>query len=180
MTTIEREMNKQVKTMYDMILGINLNSTLVEGLKKNEKISNCNLLEYDGLGIFKGRNRILKKDKQERVTLKKLIKRFGKKSHTFSIANIQTIHSHKKTFVRDSINLTQKQIFLYVEEDYDESHLVAMYRRYTDVEVVNCKDGRILKIETDQVKTNYLLDKLYFFVDIIWDFFDLISDVLVR
>lgn len=180
MTTITREMEKQIKAMRGSILGINLNSNMIESLKKNENITSCNLLENDGIGLFKGRNRKSKKGKSERVTLKRLIKRFGNKSHNFLIADLKTINSYKKLFMKDSINLTTTKVYLYIEEDFDESHLVAMYKRYTDVEIIECKDGKILKIETENIKTNYILDKVYFVVDIVWDLFDLISDVLVK
>ena len=180
MTTTILELKKHIKKMQGSVLGVNLQPDLVESLKQNKELLSCNLLEYQGINLFKGRNRKAKKGRSEQIVLKKIIKRFGKKSHTYVIGDIKTIQSHKKTFIKDSINLATKGVYLYIQEEYDETHLVAMFKRYTDVEIVPCNDGQLLKVTTENVKTNWLLDKVYYVVDIIWDGIDLISDTLVR
>ena len=92
------------------------------------------------------------------------------------IVNAEDIIPYKNRFVRDSIYITKKSIYLIGNEDV----LLAMYKRYSkQIEKIECLDGVIIKIDVSKSKNNKIKDFLYFIKDSLLDISNAISDFLI-
>lgn len=171
--SLEKQLQKEIKTWRGSVLGIGLQENLKEVIQNNPHIEECNLLELGGT-TKKGKGTFGKT-----ISIKKIKKYFPKKTYRYIIADYQVIAPYKKTFIRDSIRLSNAEVFFYLPLEIEEDHLLAMYRRYVDAEVIPFQDGKIVRVQVDLATTNWVLDKLYFLVDWLWDLGDRISDLFV-
>ena len=67
-----------------------------------------------------------------------------------------------------------------MDKSYDVENIIKRYKRYnTEIEVIKCDDGNIVKINTSKAKNKFLKDKFYFIVDTLSNIADIIGDILV-
>ena len=117
-----------------------------------------------------------KGEKTKKLNIKNLRKKYKKKGLNYMIVNAEDIMPYKNRFVRDSIYITKKSIYLIGNEDV----LLVMYKRYSkQIEKIECLDGVIIKIDVSKSKNNKIKDFLYFVKDNLIDLGNAISDFLI-
>ena len=77
--------------------------------------------------------------------------------------------------------INKKTIYIYVDENYDFSHLETMYKRYNaKIEIEKCSDVFILIIDTSNAKDHKIKNKFYYILDFFYEIFDNIGDFLSK
>ena len=176
---IEKELLKIIKGMKGRLLGIGMDSErLKEGILKNSQIVSCTLLELNqkktGKVFLKE-----KTEKLEKISIKKIQKHFKKKQIEYMICNIEDIKGFLKTFLRDSIDITNQKIYFYGRMDTEE--IIRRYKRYgVSIEEKKYQDGSLLIVDVFDITTHFWRNKGYYFLDSFSDLRNWIADILMN
>lgn len=168
------DLKKYLKKISGKIIGIGIDDiNLVDIIEKNNLVLECDLL--NSISKNKGNSN----GKAKRIQIKKIKKLYYKKTIDYMIINIEEIKKYLKTFIKDSIFLTNKEICYYVKDCYDKDLIVKRYKRYTKkIEVKEYEDGYIIKINTENTKNKFIKDKIYYIQDTLYNISDIIGNVL--
>lgn len=172
---VNSNIKKYIKNMTGKVIGVGIdNKEILETIDKNNKILECDLLNsIDINDSLKGRHK-------KKKYVKKLRKKYKNKKVNYIIVNSNEINRYLKTFVRDSIYINNTEIYYYMDKKYDIENIIKRYKRYnTDIEIIKCDDGNILKINTSKAKNKFFKDKFYYIVDTLNNIADIIGDILV-
>lgn len=171
---VNSNIKKYIKNMTGTVIGVGIdNKEIIETIDKNNKILVCDLLNSINI------NGINKSNKKKKY-VKKLRKKYKKKNVNYIIVNSNEINRYLKTFVRDSIYINDTEIYYYMDKTYDIENITKRYKRYnTEIEVIKCEDGNIIKINTSKAKNKFFKDKFYYIVDTLSNIADIIGDILV-
>ena len=171
---INSNLKKYLKKINGKIIGIGIKEiNLIDIIEKNDAIVECDLL-----------NSISKNDgsdngKSKKISIKKIKKLYRKKSIDYMIINIDEMKKYLKTFIKDSIYLTTKEICYFVTKEYEKDVIIKRYQRYTKkIEVLECDDGYIIRIDIENTKNNFFKDKIYYIIDTLYNLSDIIGDIL--
>ena len=143
----------------------NFSSNFLNKINKNKQIINCHVLSNQG-------DNFINKGLIEVVSLKKLKKRYRKKSIDFMIINYNNIKPFEKYIVRDSIYLVKNQII------YLNSAL-SLKEKYQRINI-KVEGNKNYYISMNGVRFNFIRDYYYFIKDTIKEWFIYASDVLAR
>lgn len=174
---VNSNIKKYIKNMDGNLLGIGIkDESILKEIESNKKIINCDLLNSINKTIkFKSKRKLKKK-----IYIKKLRKKYKKNNIDFLIVNIEEVDNYLKFFIKDSIYITSNNIYYFIPKEYDVDIIIKRYKRYTsDIELIKCDDGIILKINTINTKNNFFKDKIYFIIDTLNNIIDLIADILI-
>jgi CRISPR/Cas system CMR subunit Cmr4 (Cas7 group RAMP superfamily) len=166
----------QIKHLEGRIITIDAEDYLLTAIDKNDAIKEC--IELDSVS---------KDDKwrltlfSKRISSKKMRKKFKKKKIDTIILNNKAMKPMLNTFIRDSIYMTKKTVYIYGSEKESPSEvLIHRYQRYnTKIEKIN-EDGYILKIDTSKAKNNWFKDLGYYILDNWQEFIDMLASYLVN
>ena len=172
---VNSNIKKYIKNMTGTVIGVGIdNKEILETIEKNNKILVCDLLNSVNIED----NLIQKRKKKKYV--KKLRKKYKKKNVNYIIVNSNEINRYLKTFVRDSVYINDTEIYYYMDKNYDIENITKRYKRYnTEIEVIKCDDGNIIRINTSKARNKFFKDKFYFIVDTLSNIADIIGDILV-
>ena len=172
---VNSNIKKYIKNMTGTVIGVGIdNKEILETIEKNNKILVCDLLNSVNIED----NLIQKRKKKKYV--KKLRKKYKKKNVNYIIVNSNEINRYLKTFVRDSVYINDTEIYYYMDKNYDIENITKRYKRYnTELEVIKCDDGNIIRINTSKARNKFFKDKFYFIVDTLSNIADIIGDILV-
>ena len=161
--------------MTGKVIGVGIdNKDFLEIIEKNNKIIECDLLNSINI-----ENDLIQKRKKKKY-VKKLRKKYKKKKVNYIIVNTNEINKYLKVFVKDSIYINNTEIYYYMDKNYDVENIIKRYKRYnTEIEIIKCDDGNIVKINTSKAKNNFFKDKFYYVVDTLSNVADIIGDILV-
>lgn len=167
------------KVVSGNVLGIGVDGEISEILDKNERVTECNLLNSYS---YKTKEEIKEKKKLKKIRVKKIRKVFKKKKVNFIICNIEEIKKYLKTFVKDSIYINKEILYIYnIEDEELKKDLIKKYKRYnTNIEEIKDKKTTILKVDNSKAKTNIFKDNFYMIVDTLVKLFNIISDLLLN
>ena len=170
-------LNKYIKKISGNVIGIGINNDeIINSLKNNDSILNCDLLNSKTIDKSNSKG-----GKTKVISVKKIRKKYRKKTINYMIINIDEINKYLKTFIRDSIYITSNEIIYYMDKKYDIDSLIKKYNRYnTKIEIIRCEDANIIKINSENAKNNYIKDKIYYVVDTANNISDFISDILIN
>lgn len=174
MKKMKNELKIQIDHMDGKILLIgNYDEEIQQLLLKKAAILSCDQLIKKE--VSKNNSQSSGK-KSKTLNIKNLRKKYKKKNLSYMIVNAEDIMPYKNRFIRDSIYITNKSIYLIGNEDI----LLTMYRRYSkQIEKIECLDGMIIKIDVSKSKNNKIKDFLYFVKDNLIDLGNTISDFLI-
>ena len=167
------------KVVSGNVLGIGVDGEISEILDKNERVTECNLLNSYS---YRTKEEIKEKKKLKKIRVKKIRKVFKKKKVNFIICNITEIKKYLKTFVKDSIYINKEILYIYnVEDEELKKELIKKYKRY-NVKIEELKDNKktILKIDNKLSKTNIFKDTFYLIIDTLIQLLNIISDILLN
>ncbi len=173
---LDKRLVSIIKKLNGNLLAFEIdNKKIIDVIDSNNKITNCDLYncwceEDDSKG------------KSKRVFITSLRKRYKKKGNDYIIAFIDNMDKYFKTFIKDSIYINKKDIYLYTyNKEYDLDLIIKKYKRYNvNIEIINLKNGCILKISTSNAKNNRIKDFYYYVYDLLIDIIDSITDILIN
>ena len=171
---MENEIKKIIKKLSGSVLSIGLSENLLSELNNNDKI-----LELDEIGFNdskKGSIKTAKKvKKRKRINIKKLRKIYKKKGTNYIICNYEIIKKYMRFFIKDSVYINNKKLYLYGTSIKEVKQIISKYKRY-NVLVKNTenKDYFVLEIDNTSSKNNIFKDFIYFIIDT----FELVSDLI--
>ena len=156
------------------VLGIGVDEKISQILEQNERVLNCNLLNSEVKTTQQG-----KKERQKKISVKKIRKIFKKKNVDYIICNIEEMKKHLKTFIRDSIYINKDMLYIYnIKDEELKEELIKKYKRYnTKIEEI---DDSTLKIDNSNAKTSIIKDSFYIIIDTLISIFNMISDLLLN
>ncbi len=168
------ELKKIIKTLKGNVIAIGINDEL-SGLIFDNK----NVIKFYSLDNSKEKNN--SKGRSKIVNIRKLRKKFKKNKNDYLIANINELEKYLKYFIRDSIYITNKKVYLYGKLNSEKlSSLCSKYERYNlNIKLNKYKSYFILEINS-KVKSNFFKDKFYFLIDSIDEIIDLITNILIK
>lgn len=85
----------------------------------------------------------------------------------------------KKIFIKDSIYIGKKNIYLYFPKDLSYQEIIEKYNRYyVSIKIINCHDGTILDIDATKAKKNKIKDFFYLIYDYLNEIYNIIGEIL--
>ncbi len=154
--------------------------TVLDELDKNEKIVNLYSMQFNGKKRSKKKEKGKKRDKI--VSIKKIRKIFKKKKIDYIICNIEDINRFLRTFIRDSVYINKKKLYIYGSKNNIDLELIEKrYNRYNVIINITEYDKDVL-IEIDNTKAfnNALKDIFYNIADIFYSIYNAIGDLLIN
>lgn len=172
MKKIENELKQNFSTIIGNLLLIgNYSNTLEKIISNNKNITFCDQLTKNN-NYTTGT-----KGKNKKINIKNIKKHYKKNKINNTVVNFSDVVEYKNTFVRDSIYITKNEIIIIDKENNDL--IYKMYKRYcSNIEIINCLDGRIFKVNTNNYKNNKIKNIFYYLFDILNDILDIISNLL--
>ena len=164
-------MNNELKKIKGTVLGIGLSEKEQMILEKNKDVVECYLLDSNKKGTSKG------KVKTKTINIRKIRKKFRKKSFDYVIANFEELRPYLRSFVKNSIYLNRGKLYYFNISDFELEELEDRYVRY-NAKVEIKKDWVI--IDNSNSKTNIFKNIFYYFCDLVYDVIDLIGRMLVN
>lgn len=175
MNKIDYTMANIVRKLKGKILGFSIeNDKILNELKENANIVEVNILSNNGSS--KGN---IRREKGKTINYKK-VRKFGHNKYDAIICDYNKMDRYKRRFISDSVYLSNSDIYIIISSDLLDV-LVRRYKRYSsEIDVVECKDGYIVKVGVSKSKNGYFKDKFYLALDFLYDVYDFIGDILVN
>lgn len=172
MKKMENELKNIIKTMSGNVLLIgNYSNKLECEIIKNEQILACDQLTNNSSYNSN------EKSKNKKINIKNLKKYYKKKNIKNTIVNFEDVKEYKNTFIKDSSYITKSQIIV-IDKIYNNS-IYKMYKRYcSDIKIIDCLDGRIIKINSSNSKKYIIRNIVYYIIDELTDILNIISNLL--
>ncbi len=168
------------KKIEGNVICVGIDYKLLDGFKNNNHVNVYTIDQAKpGISVSKRKKRTTSSGKT--INIKKLYKYFKRKSIDYIVCDSKEINDYLKYFIRDSIYLNNKKIYLYGnKDDIDIELLNKRYKRYKSIlEVKEYKDSILLVIDTSKSRSNWFMNKIYFILDTLYNLVDFISNVLV-
>lgn len=167
-----------IKKTKGNVLSVCLDKKLMNAFKNNDKINLYSIESNASNSIFKNKRNT---NKGKKINIKKLRKYINKKSVDYMFCNMNEMFSYYKYFIRDSIHLNNNKLYIYASDEIDKDLLIKNYKRYNvKIEYNEYKTGYILIIDNTKSKNKYIMDKLYFIKDTIYNIAEFIGNLLVN
>lgn len=160
------------------VLGIGVDKTISNILNNNSRVLICNLLNSEIESI----NKKGKKQKEKKLRIKKIRKKFKYKNVDFIICNVKEIQKYLKTFVSDNIYINKNITYIYnIIDKEQKEEIIKKYKRYnTKIEEIQDEKSIILKIDNREAKTNIIKDFTYKIIDTLSSMLNIVSDILIN
>ena len=137
-------------------------------IQKNEKVTECFLL--DSIGLEDG----VKGGKSKKISPKKFLKKFGKKSMDVLVVREDRLGSLEKKLLPIFIKITKLKIYLYQIPNVEK--VKKRYKRYRGIWK---EREEYIEVDITKAKQNWFMDKIYYLKDCCMDSIDAISDFLI-
>ena len=169
-------MNKELKGIINKlsgnILGIGLDDDLIKVIKKNDKITECNLLD----SFVKSR---FGKGNSASIRIKKIRATFKRKKVDYIICNYETISKYLDTFVKDSVYINKNKLYFFFILDIEL--LKKRYSRYkTNITEKKYHNSYILVIDNSEAVNSPFKDIYYRLIDFKDKLIEIIGDILMN
>ena len=168
----------EIKNFKGFILGIGrFDDLFLKQIIKNDDISFSILTNssLDGEYVKKS-SKLVDRKKNKEISVRKLRKVFKKNRPNYMIIDINEVYSYLKTFIKDSLYITNKKIYIYTSnKDIDINEIYKLYKRYNKNIVI---DGDYIILDMEGYKNNNIKNFIYYIVDTFVSFYNFISNVL--
>lgn len=170
-------MNQEIKKILKKLQG----AILVVGLDSNEFMKvideNKEIVYCDFLNLISD-NKKEEGSSGQVLNIRKLRKKYKKNKFDYILVEINDVKDYLKYFVKDSIYLCKKKIYIF---NNDCEKLESMYQRYdVDIETKIVKNDRYLIIDVSRASNKLICDIGYFLYDTLVYLVDKLSEVLTR
>lgn len=176
---IKENLKKELKKTKGNILCIGLNDQdLLDTIDKNKNIIKCDILNNNFINKSKD---ISKGPKLKTIYIKNIKNVFKKKRINKIICDYNHIEKFLKTFVKDSIYITNENIVMYGKLNKEEVNKISyLYGRYNIKSIIKGdKNYYIINFRVNNIKTNKIKDCYYMIKDTFVEIRDIITDLLV-
>ena len=168
-----------IKNIDGNVLSICLDDKLTELLLKNKNINLYSIDSNNNSRMIKSKNK-RRTNKGKIINIKKLRKYINKKTVDYMFCNMNEMYSYYKYFIKDSVYLNRKKLFIYINKDFDKDLLIKNYKRYTNnIECNEYKNGYIITIDNSKTKNNLIKDIIYFIKDTFYNLAEAIGNLLI-
>ena len=168
-----------IKKTEGNVLVIGLNDELVDKFKNNNKVNLYAISEFKSNGIFSKPNK-RNTNKGKPINIKRLRKYLNRKSVDFLIINFEEIIKYYKYIIKDTIYLNNNKLYIYSKNNIDKNFIIKKYKRYNvDINITDYKNGYIISIDNTNSKNNLLKDILFFISDTLYNFAEIIGNLLI-
>lgn len=169
-----------IKKTNGNVLTICLDDKLMESFKNNNKINLYAINSNENSGFF-SKNSKRKTNKGKIINIKKLRKHINKKSVDYMFCNMNEIFKYYKYFIKDSVHLNNKKLYIYLDKEQNKDLIVNNYKRYNvQIELKEFKTGYIIIVDNTNSKTNFIKDIIYFIKDTFYNLADIVGNLLVN
>lgn len=172
---MKNDIKKIIDNLSNNIITIDLKEEYKNLILKNNNINNIYELgdiDTDSNKSFSLFNR--------RLSIKDFKKYFKKKKINYAIGDLENIIKYQKTLIRDMISINKNKIYLYGNATTEQiKSLEIKIKRYTNNYNIN-KKGKdyLITIETNNIKSGIIKNKIYYLKDTFTDLSNFISDLL--
>ena len=176
---IEKIMERKIKKLQGSVLGIGIqDENMLKAIDKNKKIVFCDLLlskDIDDNDEEGSSTRF------KQIKFKKLKKYYKKNKIDTTIVNFESILPYHRSFIKNSVYITNKNIWLYSKEESEFlSIYIKRFERYNIELKKENKQNEVLYILNLENKKNYRFKMFYYIYDLLYDIANFISDLLIN
>lgn len=178
--TLINDLKKICKELDGNIITIGLeNKTVVDELEKNNKINSLYSMQFNGKKRSKKQGKRIRRSKT--ISIKKIRKVFKKKRIDYIICNIEDIERFLRTFIKDSIYINKKKLYIYGDKNnIDIDLLEKRYKRYNvKINIIEYSKEVLMEIDTTNAYNNFFKDIFYNISDILYSIYNTIGDLLI-
>lgn len=159
-------------------IGFDEQSLIIKELNKNKNINELIILTNDDKKPKSKKKRSIFSGKQ--INIKKLYKELRRNRYDYLICNFNTIIPFLRSFVKNSIKLSDRVCLFSFETDYDLEQLKYRYARYNaKISTIKQDDRYLFCINNKDVKIGFINSLLYWFKDIAYDITELIANIMI-
>lgn len=174
------KLEELIKKCEGNVLSVCLDDKLINLLNDNKKVNLYSIESNTNVSFFKKKKSKRSTNKGKNINIKKLRKYLNKNSVDYMFCNMNEMFSYYKYFIKDSIYLNRKTLYIYANNDIDKELLIKNYSRYnTKIECTDYKNGYILTIDNKNSKTNLFKDILYLIKDTLYNIAEAIGNLLI-
>ena len=168
-----------IENLKGSLLAIGLfEENLLDAIEKNDNIETCYLLNK--ISLTSKKFSMTKRGKNKKINIKKIKKQFKKKSLNNIICNYNIIKQFYRSFIPNSIYLTNKKIYIYGQRE-DLKKITSKYQRYTNkIKIEKVDEEYLMEIDTSNTKNSFFKDLIYKIKDFSSDFVDILTDILIN
>lgn len=167
-------MNSIINGLSNNVVTLDLDNKYRDMVINNKNI--LNIFELGGSGNGKSFS-FFKKS----LDVDKYNKYFKRKDINYFIGEVSNVLKYKKTLVKDILTTTCDKVYIYSKNKNSLQVLEHIVKRYTkDYEIKKIDRDYILIISCKKVRSNFLINKLYYIKDMFTEFFDFISNILLK
>lgn len=177
--TLKSAINEKIKNIKGNLLLIGIYDQLAFQLvESNDNITDCMIINEKK---FKYNSQDKSRGRLKRFNIKKIRKAFKKKTVENIIINYDEIKRKMHHFIKNSIYISNGNIYIYCNKDEDIDELLLRYKRYdTKINVSNEDEYILVEIDAKNAKNKKLKDIKYYIRDIIYIATDFIGDMLTN
>ena len=176
---MKEELSKIINNLNGFVLCIgDFDDKLIDIFSKNKNITELEILT----NTSKISRKFQKKGGYKKtIYIQKLRKKYKKRNVNYIICDYNNIEEFSKYFVRESIGVSNKEVYIVGDKNLDVNLLKKRFGRYnTKMDEVDTKDGKILKVDVSKAKNNFIKDFFYLISDTLYNLSDYIGEVLAR
>lgn len=169
-----------IKSLKGNILVVELDELLLNKFDKNDEVNLYSISSktIGGIGKVKSKKKVNNKGKT--INVKRLRKYIHKKSIDTIICNMDLMYKYYKYFIKDSIYLSNKMIYIYATNNIDKDFIVEKYKRYNvNIKTNDYKNGYIITIDNTKGVNHFFKDKIYFIKDTLYNIAEAIGNILI-
>lgn len=157
-----------------LLIIIDENDKLANLAQNNSKITYLDIMEK------KAKSKCFGIGKRKTVNIKKLQKKYKKKSIDYLLVDCLAIKKYMQYFIKNSVYINGKELFLFGNlDDVDLDLIIKRYNRYNVKIQKEIFDKQfILIVDNTKSKNNCFKDKWYFIKDTLFIAVDAIGDLL--
>lgn len=178
--TLINDLKNISKNIDGNIITIGLEyKTVINELDKNKQINNFYSMEFNGKKRSKNKEKNRKKRKT--ISIKKIRKIFKKKRIDYIICNSEDINRFLRTFIRDSVYINKKKLYIYGNKKNIDFELIEKrYKRYnTTINITEYDQYFLIEIDNTNAFNNFFKDLFYSIIDILYLIYNIIGDLLI-
>lgn len=171
-----KELKNIINNLEGNLLGIGVeDDKIITLISNNDKITEVDLLSKTSGKKLKGFG-----SKTKKINIKKLKKRYKKKSIDNMIIEASSVYKYLKNIVKDTIYLNNNKLIIYGNIiDTDLDLFLERYNRYNvKIEKIIKDKNYILIIDNKNSKNFFFKDKWYFIKDCLYVIIDMIGEIL--
>lgn len=176
-----KQLEKIIPNLDNSVLSIGFDeeSKFLKKIKENKKVKEL----YTIVGSSRNTKKIKKKflSGKKSIDVKKLSKTLKKKTFDYTIVNFEVIKPFFRAFVKSSLKVSNKTIYLYIEDnDYDINEIIYRYNRYNNtVKKLEESSTIILEFDIKNKKNKTGKSILFKIRDLSYDFVEFVANIII-